>query len=148
MRIPARALILIGDGEKALFLRNQGTEAHPRLDVERVLEHADPASREQGSDRPGRYMGPDGHGRSAVEEVDWHSLEKDRFAREMAQHLYRMAHARAFEDLVLVAPPRVLGELRQHLHPEVADKVRAELTKDLTMHPIAHIVRLLTEESA
>jgi len=45
---------------------------------------------------------------------------------------------------VMVAPPRMLGDLRAHLHPEVAECVVAEVPKDLTGHPLPEIGRLLS----
>ena len=54
--ISHNALVLIGDGQKALFLRNKGTAHQVRLEVEQVLEQDNPATREQGTDRPGRSV--------------------------------------------------------------------------------------------
>jgi len=55
LHIPTGALVLVGDGRKALFLRNGGTATHVQLTTERVLEQDNPPTRLQGSDRPGRY---------------------------------------------------------------------------------------------
>jgi protein required for attachment to host cells len=38
-----------------------------------------------------------------MEEVDWHHLAKERFAREPAEALYHHAHANRFERLVIAA---------------------------------------------
>lgn len=135
--------VIVADGEKALFLRNQGDARFPNLEVVQEMEQENPPTREQGSDRPGRYNdGPTVH-RSAVQDTDWHRLNKDRFAGEIAERLYRLVHRGEFEDLVLIAPPRVLGEMRQKLHQEVGGKVRAEIPKTLTNHTIAEIENLL-----
>jgi protein required for attachment to host cells len=40
-----------------------------------------------------------------------------------------------FDCLVLVAPPRALGQLRDELSESVHDKISAELAKDLTQTP-------------
>lgn len=145
LRIPHDTYVLVGDGEKALILRNEGDEVHLNLVVDRKLEQDDPPNREQAADRPGRY--PDGLGpaRSAVEETDWHRLGKERFARDLAERLYRSAHAGAMQRLVIVAPPRTLGDLRAELHQEVRDRVIAEIDKDLTGHPVDRIERILAE---
>ena len=145
VNVPAGALVLVGDGRKALFLRNTGTPRHVELVTERVLEHDNPPTREQGTDRPGRYLGSDGVSRSAMEQTDWHQLEEDRFTEQIAEALYRRAHARAFEHLVIVAPPKVLGKLRAALHQEVSARVVAEVPKDLTGHPVPDIARHLAQ---
>jgi protein required for attachment to host cells len=135
--------VMVGDGEKALFLRNEGDKEYPNLEVVRLLEHENPPTREQGADRPGRF--PDGTGpqRSAVDNTDWHEIEKARFARTIAERLYEAAHRGRFKRLIIVAPPRVLGELRHELHKEVTDRVVAEIDKELTKHPIEEIERIL-----
>src|SRR5690348_6860340 len=109
MLIPNDTLVLVGDGRKALFLRNKAGAGHPELVTDHVMEHKNPPTREQGTDRPGRYAGPDGSSRSATEETDWHQQAEDRFAVEVAEVLYKKAHDHNFERLIVVAPPRTLG---------------------------------------
>jgi protein required for attachment to host cells len=43
------AWVFVGDGQKALFLINEGNEKFPNLRRLTVEEHKDPPSREQGS---------------------------------------------------------------------------------------------------
>jgi len=153
IKLQNKGWLVIADGEKALFLRNDGDEKFPKLTVFREMEHANPATGEQGADRPGRLSdgGPSASGapgganahRSAVQETDWHRIEKERFAKELADLLYKSAHKGSFSEIVLVAPPAVLGALRKELHQEVQGKVIAELDKDLTNHPVHEIVRLV-----
>jgi len=144
VRIPNAALVLVSDGRRARFLRNTGTPAHPNLVLESALDFDNPRTREQGTDQPGRYLGPDGHSRSAMEETDWHQQAEERFAAQVANLLYHMEHAGRFDELVVVAPPKMLGDLRARLHPEVADCVIAEVAKDLTGHALPEIGRLLS----
>nr|WP_210334996.1 host attachment family protein [Mesorhizobium mediterraneum] len=135
--------IVVADGEKALFLENRGDTQYPDLQVVQEMEQANPATREQGSDRPGRYSdGPSVH-RSAVEDTDWHRLGKERFADEIAERLYKLAHRGAFKEMVLIAPPQVLGDIRRKLHKEVAEKITVEIPKTLTNHTIVDIENLL-----
>lgn len=135
--------VVVADGEKALFLRNEGDEKYPNLEVARELHENNPATHDQGTDRPGRFNdGPSVH-RSAVQETDWHRIAKERFADEIAERLYKMAHRGDYRKVVLVAPPLVLGEMRKKLHKEVESKVVAEVPKTLTGHPVPEIEKLL-----
>ncbi|SIT57871.1 conserved hypothetical protein [Mesorhizobium prunaredense] len=135
--------VVVADGEKALFLENRGDTQYPDLQVMQEMEQENPATREQGSDRPGRYSdGPSVH-RSAVEDTDWHRLGKERFADEIAERLYKLAHRGAFKEMVLIAPPQVLGDMRRKLHKEVAEKITLEIPKTLTNHTIVDIENLL-----
>jgi protein required for attachment to host cells len=142
-RVPHNALLLVGDGQKALFLRNKGNANRVDLVVERILARDNPPTREQGTDRPGRSSASLGVTRSAMEEADWHHLAKERFAGELADALYRHAPANLFDKLVIIAPPKILGNLRKAFHPEVAERVAAEIPKELTSHPVAEIERLV-----
>jgi protein required for attachment to host cells len=142
--IPHDALVFVGDGRKALFLRNAGDATLPNFTVERVFTDEDPPTREQGTDRPGRaFKGAGTHLRSAVETTDWHELEKERFAANVAAALERLVRAEKVKKIVVVAPPRTLAELRHAFHADVKDRIVAEIDKDLTKHPIWEIEKHL-----
>jgi protein required for attachment to host cells len=141
--IPHNSLILVGDGQKALFLRNRGSALNVDLVVEQILERDNPATREQGTDRPGRATASLGAARSAMEEVDWHHIAKERFANEIAKALYHHAHANRFDRLIIIAPPKILGQLRKAFHAEVVARIAAEIPKELTSHPISEIGKLV-----
>lgn len=145
--IPNNTIVMVGDGRKALFLRNDGTPLHPKLAVLRLLEHESVPTHEMGSDRPGRYSSPTGGGRSAVEQTDWHQLEESRFAHTIVAALARAANANANLKIVLVAPPKTMGDLRAGLSKSLKQHVIGEITRDLTAHPLAHIEKLLAVES-
>lgn len=130
------AWVLVADSDKALFLENVGDAGDYNLQVRRKQVQDNPPTREQGTDRPGRYHdGPSPH-HSAMAETDWHALQKDRFAEDLAERLYAAAHRGDFETLVLIATPEILGKLRPHLHKEVTDRLLAEVPKGLTHEPL------------
>ena len=141
--IPNEALILVGDGEKALFLRNKGSREDVRLKVENILWHDNPASHEQGTDEPGRAFASVGTARSAMDETDWHQLGEERFVTEVARTLNTLAQAKKFDALIVVAPPKVLGQLRKEFHKEVTDRITGELPKELTTHYLPAIEKVL-----
>ncbi|MGB8397393.1 host attachment protein [Bradyrhizobium sp.] len=145
LKIPHAALVFVGDGRKALFLRNDGDEKFPNLKTEKVFEDENPPTHEQGSERPGRVSkASQTGGRSAVESTDWHDIEEHRFARKVAaalEHVVRTGKAKA---LIVVAPPRTLAELRTAFHADVKACIVAEINKDLTKHPIGEIEKHLT----
>ena len=140
--------VLIADGEKALFLQNHTDGDDPYLQVVRKEEQDNPPTRAQAANRPGRMSdGPSGH-RSAFDDTDWHELEKERFAKDLSNILYKLAHKGRFDRIVLVAPPAVLGDLRDNLHKEVQSKVVGEIPKTLTNHPIDEIEKIVAGELA
>jgi len=147
MRVPHNSFVVVADGRKMLFFRNEGDAEFPKLQVERKEVQDNPADRDQKTDAPGHtFDSSGGAGRSAYEEVDFHQLEEDRFAAETAEMLRKRALKNEFESLIIVAPPRTLGELRKHYHKEVEKRLAAEVAKDLTGHPVAEIEKILQAE--
>lgn len=144
LAIPHDAMVFVGDGRKALFLRNAGDEKFPNLKTERVFVDENPPTHEQGSDRPGRAFKRAGTNlRSGMGDTDWHELEAHRFAHRVASALEQLVRTRNVKALVIAAPPRTLADLRQSFHADVKARILAEIDKDLTKHPVAEIERHL-----
>lgn len=138
--IPHDALVFVGDGQRALFLRNVGDEKFPNLKTEQVFSDVNPPTHEQGTDRPGRAMESAGtHRHSSMEPTDWHEIEKARFANRVAAALEKLVRDQNMQKIVVVAPPRTLAELRHVFHADVKKRIVAEIDKDLTKHPVSEI---------
>jgi protein required for attachment to host cells len=143
LNIPHGGFVFVGDGRKALFLRNDGDDKFLHLKTERVFVDHNPPTREQGTDQPGRaFAGIDGR-RGAMEQADWHELEERHFAREVAAALVKVVRERKIKALVVAAPPRTLSELRQAFHADVKSRIIAEIDKDLTKLPVYEIEKHL-----
>lgn len=130
---PTRTWIFVGDGKKARIFLNKG----PGKGLEPAIgnDFALPQMRtsELGTERPSTHAGAGGGGRHGVAvHADWHEQEKEEFARDLARYLEDAAKGKEFDRLILVAPPRFLGALREHLGDHAKDLVSAEIDKDLT----------------
>lgn len=166
MQVPHNALILVADGSKMLLFRNQGDAEYLNLQVERKAIQENPRDQDQKSDAAGGAsstqtgagappvaqggsMHAQGQGaqfapsRGSMEETDYHQLEEDRFAADVAEILKGKALGNLFEVLIIVAPSRTLGELRKHYHKEVQARIAAEIAKDFTNHPVPQIEEAL-----
>jgi protein required for attachment to host cells len=144
INIPHDAIVFVGDGRKALFLRNDGDEKFLNLKTEKVFLDHNPPTREQGTDRPGRAFKRAGTNlRSGVGQSDWHDLEEHRFAHTVAAALEKLVREHNVTALVVAAPPRTLAELRRSFHPQVQSRIIAEIDKDLTKHPVDQIEKHL-----
>ena len=140
--IPHDAIVFVGDGRKALFLRNDGDEKFTNLVTEDVVVDDNPPTREQGSDKPGRGFASAGSARrSAMEPTDWHEIEQHRFAERSSEALERLMRARAAPALVVAAPPRTLADLRAALHPDVRQRILLEINRDFVNQPVWEIER-------
>jgi len=148
--IPHDAFVFVGDGRKALFLRNAGDEKFANFVTERVLVDENPSTHDQGTDRPGRgFASAKTTRRSAMEATDWHEIEEHRFAQRVSDALEHLVRERAAPALVIAAPPRTLADLRNALHADVKARIVLEINKDFTKHPVweieRHIIASLAE---
>jgi protein required for attachment to host cells len=145
MQVPHNSVILVADGRKSLFFRNEGDGEFPNLNVEEKETHPNPAHHEQASDLAGQSAKTVNGMGGSMQEVNFHQQEEDRFAAETAAMLKERALRNDYDALVVVAPPRMLGELRKHYHVEVEKRLVAELPKDLVNMPVPEIEKILQD---
>lgn len=139
MNLPHNTLIAVADGARLLLLRNGGDAAHPALEIVEHETERHAATHDQGTGRPGRVFSRVGHGRSAVAQTDWHQIGEDRFARHAADLLNALATDGWAEHIVVVAPPKALGEMRKHYAKAVETRLLGEMHNDLTSFPLDEI---------
>ncbi len=125
--------IVIADGARARIFLNEGPGTGLVTALDRDLTGNNLSSHEIGSDRPGVTFSSAGPGRHALApHTDPHEHEKHEFIKLVVKEIETGFNARAFEQLILVAPPRALGDLRAGLSPPISRLVKSELHKDLT----------------
>jgi len=126
-------LIAIADGEHARFVQPDANN-EPRTigSIDSAAAHL--RSRDIGTDRPGRQSESATIGHHAVgQRHDLHAMEKERFARLIADQI--RDRIRQFDELLLIAPPRVLQEIREALSSACSAKLIGTLEKDLVKTP-------------
>ena len=143
MRVPHNSMVMVADGAKLLFFRNEGDGEHPNLKVVDAEQQSAGRSRDIATDANGRASSAGTSG-GAMGETDPHQQAEDRFAAHAAALLNRQAIDGAFEKLIIVAPARTLGEMRKHYHGELEKRLAGEIAKDLTGHPVAQIEKIIT----
>jgi protein required for attachment to host cells len=159
--LPNQALVLVLDGRKMLFFRNQGDEAQIDLRTEAHDERQDFYDRDLKTDSPGtaaHSAGAHGSGVGAVggghvsrpvmEETDYHQQDEDNWVKDAAEELKKRALSNDFEALAIVAPPKALGVLRKALHKEVERRIVCSINKEMSGRPIPDIEALITSETA
>lgn len=127
---------LIADGAHARIVRRDAETGAYRQVSRSDSKMARLKTSQIMSDRQGRVAESASSARHAAEaKHDPHRQAKLAFAHKTAHDINEAAHAREFDELVLVAPARVLGEIRGHLDTETSKRVVGELAKDLTPVP-------------
>jgi protein required for attachment to host cells len=127
-------VIALVDGQNFELYRNAGTEGEvalvaietPKLDSH---NHSDAGHHNRPGNHAGNLVNEDAHAKAATEwlnsQVLGHKIEK----------------------LIVIAPPRTLGELRRHYHKQTEQAVVAELSKDLIGKQPGDILDALRENA-
>ena len=147
MPLANNALVLVTDGRKTLFFRNEGDENQIDLRTEAFEERADAPDRELKSDAAGSSKQSFGYGRPALGETDFHQLEEDRWAHAAAEAVNERVLQNGFDKLVIIAPPKTLGVIRKKLHKEAERRLLCEIPKERTGRPIPDIEALIVGET-
>ena len=143
LRIRAGEWVVVCDGAKALILENAGDAISPNLKTREVHEQPDASTHEQGTDAPGRSISSVGSRRSAVAQTDWHDQSEQRFLADLADRLDTAVAMGEAQSMIVVAPPRALGMLRQSFSAGVRHAVRVEIDKDFVKMPVYEIEKHL-----
>lgn len=138
LKQPALAFLVADRGRAQLLLRH----SDGRYDVLAEFE-APPRFRPRRDTRVRVYASV-GTARSTTGDAT-SSADRRAFAAELAAGLERALARGAFERLVLVAPARMLADLRRELSGAVARTVVDAAPKDLTKLPQAELRRVLDD---
>ena len=120
MKLSKGALVAVVDGEKLALFRNEGG-VEIRL---KAIENPPIEDRVSGS--AGR--------RSSEANPDNDTQAEDGFAMGVAQVLNKWVVTNRIDELLVIAAPKTLGELRKHWHNDQQAKLAGEIAKDLTGH--------------
>lgn len=132
MLIPHDTLIALADGENFKLFRNTGNEAAPKLT-------------RQPSPKLGALNHSGGsHHSSAGNHAD-RLADEDAHAGSIAQWLNAEAVGHRIAALIVIAPPRTLGELRKHYGKQLEACLLGELHKDLIGKPDEDLLAALRE---
>ncbi len=133
MMLPKGTTIAVADGEKLNLFRNAGDEAGLKLVA--VPHDTIDADRGTSTGRHASSANPD-HGQS----------DEDQFSAGIVQSLNQQALGGKIENLVIVAAPRALGEMRKHYHKALSAILLGEIAKDLTGHSLSDVEKAVAAE--
>ena len=138
--------VLIADSSRARILSTKSRLEDLAPVDDKVFRNSHPRLRDILSDRPGRTFDSVGAGRHAMAYSSDARREDERaFAIRLGAALQESLRSNAFDQLVVVAPPKMLGDLREKLPADVRKIIKAEVAKDLTHVPNPEIPALLED---
>jgi protein required for attachment to host cells len=135
--------VVVCDGKKALVLENVGDEKFPNLKTREVHEQEAPPARELGTDEPGRSIQSATPMRSAMEQTDFHDQAERAFLEKLIRRLDQAVLSGTPKHLIVVAPPRALGVIRQAYSKQLRGAIKAEIDKDFVRMPVDQIEKHL-----
>jgi protein required for attachment to host cells len=144
--LTGRTWIVVADSARAnIFLREQKNSP-----LTPIASLAEPAmhQREQDftTDISGRTFDSAGEGRHKINsDYSPKDHEREVFAKDIADRIESGRIAGDFEHLVLVAPPKFLGKLRDALSKTTLDKISREVQKNLVQLPENELVPYLSD---
>jgi protein required for attachment to host cells len=131
----AKIWFVIADGGRARFVERDDKGAY-RTVQSFVAAELHKKSSDLGRDRPSRAQESATSARHAIEpRRDLHEASKEEFVKLVAEELDAEHGRGQFDELILVAPPGVLTELKQSLGNAIVKLVAGDLQKDLTKVP-------------
>ena len=136
--------VVVCDGAKALILENAGDGMHPNLKTKEV--HAQHRRQDaRAGHRRARAL--DQFGRRAAQRDGADRLARRRpssvSSPSSAKRLDAAVTAGETKSVIMVAPPRALGVLRQAYSNGLRGAVRAEIDKDYVRMPVHEIEKRL-----
>ena len=136
--------VLVADGSAARVLESTGRGQ--ALTLVESFEAASPLDQLEDADRPGRvHESHDTARHSLRPEQSIARKTAQAFGSHLADFLSQAVQQNAFESLILVASPKLLGDLKDRISKRVADRVIGTVDKDLTRESDAEIARRLTD---
>ena len=125
MRLPKNAHVAIVDGENFSVMRNGGAPLEPKLDrgdqpdlsatnYSAGVRHQDDIGQEKGTST---------------------QLDELAHAAAAAEWLNAKCVSGDIDDLLVIADPKTLGEMRHHYHSELEKRLVGEIAKTMTGQP-------------
>jgi protein required for attachment to host cells len=125
---------LLADGRRARVLIEKRRGANLEAPADLIMEISEDELYDV-QDRPPRSFDRVGAGRHAMDKGrSLHEQEETNFLKRVAERIVDADKQKRFDHLVIAAPPRALGILREKLSA-VQARIRAETPKDLLDEP-------------
>jgi protein required for attachment to host cells len=137
---------VLADGGRARILQRRSSDhRHFEVIADEKSAEVELPGHDLVADRQGRSYESATPSRHAIEgKTDPHEAAKLRFEVRIAELVNRAAAQGLFDTLVLVAPPRVLGDMRQALSAQARERLIVEEGKDLLGLPERMLTNRLT----
>jgi protein required for attachment to host cells len=123
--------VLVADGARARIFVKKYKKVDHVMGQDFVGENL--RESELGTEKPGRGYESSNPTRHAYQpRTDWHQFQKQLFAKELCDIIEKADENSEFDELIIISPPKTLGDIRGHLGKQTLSKITAEIPKDIT----------------
>ncbi len=146
MIISRNAWVVVADGGRANIYENVGEIGEISLKLLRSVDQHNARKRDNGHDNTSQAIGGQGHHKSALEPKDPQAAEKHDFLQLLIDGLAFDVQSGQCSEMVLIASPAALGDMRQHMPAALAAKIVKEVNKDYTHMAANELSKLLMHQ--
>ena len=135
MKLPHNAHVAIVDGENFTVMRNSGQAFEPKLTGAQKpdLEATNYSAGVKHQDDVGQNTGAT-------------DLDELAHAAAAAEWLNAKAVSNEIEEVLVIADPKTLGEMRRHYHSQLEKRLVGEIAKTMTREPTDRIEKAIANE--
>jgi protein required for attachment to host cells len=134
MKCPQNTLVALANGKRFLLMRNTGQAFEPKLEKVQELD-LELTNFSAGV----RHQDPFGARGSSTD------INELAHGAAIAEWLNDRALKNQLSDIIIVADPKTLGQIRQHCHEVTEGKILGDIAKDLTNQPLDAVERAIAD---
>ena len=128
--------VLVADGGAARVFRK--AQAYEEIYAVKS-KHQHHTSKELVTDKDGAFYASRHHTKGNAS--NHHAQAETAFIRELADYLKQSHLAGAFKEIIIIMPPKAMGEMRKYLDVQIKCTVKEEIIKDYTHIKSSDLVR-------
>ena len=134
MKVPHNSHVAIVDGERFILMQNTGSPFEPEL---KTLEEPDLTA--------SNYSAGVRHQDDIGQRLGRTQLDELAHGAAVAEWLSAKAVANEIENILIVADPKSLGEMRNHYHSELEKRIVGEIDKTVTGESTQRIAQIIAD---
>lgn len=134
MKLPHNSHVAVVDGNRFMLLKNTGKPFEPKLEM---LEQPDLD--------PSNFSAGVRHQDDVSQRTGATDLNELAHGAAVAEWLNAKAVAGDISELLVLADPKTLGEMRRHYHGELEKALVGEIDKTVAGEPLDRIAKIIAE---
>ena len=134
MKLPHNAHVAVADGNRFMFLKNTGQIFEPKLEMV-----------EQPDLDPSNFSAGVRHQDDVSQRTGATDLNELAHGAAVAEWLNSKAVSGEMTQLLVLADPKTLGEMRRHYHSALEKALVGEIDKTVTGEPLDKIAKIIAD---